>query len=109
MFLRIPKKSDKISDKPISDHGNNFGRFARTGIMDSYLKIAKRELLCGIRAEHWLNFFRIFQEERDEKSINAELKRLRALVRGTDRDSEPYLIEALEKILSGMDALLEQR
>ena len=104
-----PQKSDKISDKPVSDRGNNFGRFARTGIMDSYLEIAKRELLCGIRAEHWLNFFRIFQEERDEESINAELKRLRTLVRGTDRDSEPYLIDALEKILSGIDALLDQR
>ena len=104
-----PQKSDKISDKPISDHGNNFGRFARTGIMDSYLEIAKRELLCGIRAGHWLNFFKIFQEERDEESINAELKRLRELVRGTDRESDPYLINALEKILSGIDALLDQR
>ena len=77
--------------------------------MDSYLEIAKRELLCGIRAEHWLNFFKIFQEERDEESINAELKRLRTLVTGTDREGEPYLIDALEKILSGIDTLLDQK
>jgi hypothetical protein len=104
-----PQKSDKISDKPVSDSGNNFGRFARTGIMDNYLEIAKRESLCGIGAEHWLNFFKIFQEERDEESINAELRRLRALVTGTDPEGEPYLIDALEKILSGVDALLDQR
>ena len=78
-------------------------------MMDSYLAIAKRESLCGIGAEHWLNFFKIFQEERDEKSINAELRRLRALVTGTDREGEPYLIDALEKILSGVDVLLDQR
>ena len=77
--------------------------------MDSYLEIAKKESLCGIGAEHWLNFFNIFQEERDEESINAELKRLRALVRGTNQDSETYPIDALEKILSGIDALLDQR
>jgi hypothetical protein len=103
-----PQKSDKISDKPVSDGGNNFGRFARTGIMDNYLEIAKKESLCGIGAEHWLNFFRIFQEERDEESIKAELRRLRILVTGTDQESEPYLIDALEKILAGIDTLLDQ-
>lgn len=103
-----PQKSDKISDNPVYDRGNNFGRFARTGIMDSYLEIAKRESLCGIGAKHWLNFFKIFQEERDEESINVELKKLRALVTGADRVNEPDLMDALEKILSGVDVLLDQ-
>ncbi|MDE0399706.1 MAG: hypothetical protein OXL96_18085 [Candidatus Poribacteria bacterium] len=103
-----PQKSDKISDKPAFDGGNNFGRFARTGIMDSYLEIAKRESLCGIGAEHWLNFFKIFQEERDEESIKAELKKLRVLVTGPGRENEPDLMDALEKILSGVDTLLDQ-
>ncbi len=103
-----PQKSDKISDKPVSDGGNNFGRFARTGIMDSYLEIAKRESLCGIEAEYWLNFFKIFQEEKDEESINRELRRLRSLVTGTDQESERHLIDALEKILAGVDTLLDQ-
>ncbi|MDE0313929.1 MAG: hypothetical protein OXM61_03425 [Candidatus Poribacteria bacterium] len=103
-----PQKSDKISDKPVSDGGNNFGRFARTGIMDSYLEIAKQELLCGIGAEHWLNFFKIFQEEKDAESINTELRRLRSLVTGTDQEVEQHLIDALEKILSGVDVILDQ-
>ena len=77
--------------------------------MDSYLEIAKKESLCGIGAEHWLNFFKIFQEERDEESINAELRRLRTLVTGTDREGAPDLIDALEKILLGIDMLLDQR
>ena len=103
-----PQKSDKISDKPVFDGGNNFGRFARTGIMDSYLEIAKRESLCGIGAEHWLSFFKIFQEVRDEESIKAELRKLRTLVTGPDQEGEPDLIDALEKILSGVDTLLDQ-
>ncbi len=104
-----PQKSDKISDKPLSDGGNNFGRFARTRIMDSYLESAKRESLCGIGATHWLNFFKIFQEEKDEESINEELRRLRASVTGADWKDEPYLMDALEKILSGIDVLLDQK
>ena len=31
-----PGKADQISDHPVSDSGGNFGRFARTGIMDAY-------------------------------------------------------------------------
>ncbi len=103
-----PQKSDKISDDPIYDRGNNFGRFARTGIMDNYLEIAKRESLCGIGAKHWLNFFKIFQEERDEESINVELKKLRALITGTNRENESDLMDAVEKILSAVDTLLNQ-
>ena len=103
-----PQKSDKISDDLIYDRGNNFGRFARTGIMDNYLEIAKRESLCGIGAKHWLNFFKIFQEERDEESINVELKKLRALITGTNRENESDLMDAVEKILSAVDTLLNQ-
>ncbi len=104
-----PQKSDKISDKPVYDGGNNFGRFARTGIMDRYLEIAKKESLCGIGAEHWLSFFKIFQEQKDEESINAELNRLRTLVTGTDRETDQQITDALEKIVSGIDDLLYQR
>jgi hypothetical protein len=32
-----PSKSDRILDKPRADQGGNFGRLARTGIMDLYL------------------------------------------------------------------------
>ena len=103
-----PQKSDMISDKPQSDGGNNFGRFARTGIMDSYLERAKRESLCGIGAEHWLNFFKIFQEEKGEESIITELERMRSLVTETDPDGASHLIDALEKILSGVEVLLNQ-
>ena len=77
--------------------------------MDNYLEIAKKESLCGIGAEYWLNFFKIFQEERDEESINAELGKLKALVTGTDMEGEPYLLDALEKILSGVNVLLDQK
>ncbi|HLM79230.1 MAG TPA: hypothetical protein VE957_17790 [Terriglobales bacterium] len=57
-----PRKSDKISDKPLSDSGGNFGRFARTGIMDSYLKEAKDTRISGIAARDWVAFFKRFAQ-----------------------------------------------
>ena len=57
-----PRKSDKISDKPLSDPGGNFGRFARTGIMDPYLKEAKDTRISGIAAREWVTFFKRFAQ-----------------------------------------------
>lgn len=53
-----PKKSDKIEDKPIADAGGNFGRMARTKIMDSYIEESLTTLLCGVQASAWIDFFR---------------------------------------------------
>ena len=103
-----PRKSTQISDRPVFDRGNNFGRFARTGIMDEYLEVAKRELLCGIEAQHWLNFFKIFQGEKDEESIKVELGRLRSGVAGTNPAGTSDFIDALAQILSGIDTLLDR-
>ena len=72
-----PRKSDHIGDEPLADKGGNFGRFARTSLMDEYLARAKAELLAGIRAEYWLSFFKIFQDQRDPATIRQEIERLR--------------------------------
>ena len=73
-----PSKADAISDRPNADGGGNFGRFARTGIMDTYLARARQELLAGIRAEHWLGFFKLFQDQKGAAAIGAEIEKLRA-------------------------------
>ncbi|MGA2000049.1 MAG: hypothetical protein ABSG52_08655 [Terriglobales bacterium] len=57
-----PKKSDKISDVPKSDDGNNFGRFSRSGIMDRYEEQALATPICGIPAGEWVAFFKKFEQ-----------------------------------------------
>ena len=49
-------KIDQIFDKPASDRGSNFGRLARTGLMDDYIRDANHRTLCGIEAIHWRDF-----------------------------------------------------
>lgn len=100
-----PRKSDQIADKPAADQGGNFGRFARTGIMDEYLLVARDELLAGIRAEHWLGFFKIFQDQRDPAEISAEIAKLRLRVSADDRQKNASNT-ALEALIKAIEDLL---
>lgn len=72
-----PAKSDSSNDEAVDDKGGNFGRFARSGLMDAYLDRLKKQPLCGIDACYWLDFFKIFQEHSSEEKIRAAMKRLR--------------------------------
>jgi len=72
-----PKKSDRISDLANSDDGGNFGRFSRSGIMDDYIKGIDTQLICGIRADHWREFFALFHEKADLEKIRKRIEQLR--------------------------------
>ncbi len=101
-----PKKSDKILDQPCSDKGGNFGRFARTGLMDDYLARAKSELLCGISAEHWLHFFKIFQDQKGKAAVMNEVARLRKKVEASaTNEATSERNEVLLEILRQLEKL----
>lgn len=103
-----PTKSDQIADKPEYDSGGNFGRFARTGIMDHYLARVRQEELCGIRAEHWLSFFKIFQEKSGDDDIRNALSRLRR--RGEtvlDTEADDARTGSVLAIIDALESLLE--
>lgn len=57
-----PAKSDLVADRPASDRGSNFGRLARTGIMDSYVDGMLNLRLSGIPARDWIDFLRRFEQ-----------------------------------------------
>lgn len=97
-----PRKSDQIADKPVSDSGGNFGRFARTGIMDAYLSLAKATLLCGIPAQNWLEFFKIFQDQKSTEQIHNEIHRLKNRYASILSEQTP-----IEIILNQIETLLK--
>lgn len=99
-----PRKSDVIGDVPHSDKGGNFGRFARTGLMDSYLAQAKQELLAGIRAEHWLGFFKLFQDQKDQVAVSREIEKLRRKLNADERPTDPRR-ESAFAILANLENL----
>ena len=57
-----PAKSDQVADRPASDRGGNFGRLARTGIMDAYIDETLNRPLSGIPAREWIDFLRRFEQ-----------------------------------------------
>ncbi len=98
-----PKKSDKTADKPVADGGKNFGRLARSGIMDEYLALMRLQPVCGIKAVHWLEFFKIFHQDASDAEIAASFDRLRA--HATDIQPSP-LRESVLGILAALETHL---
>jgi len=96
-----PKKSAQIADKPTSDNGGNFGRFARTGLMDEYLSQTKGIPISGISAQNWLDFFKIFQDQKPPDQIHIEILRLRNKLVKVSSELSPIeiILEQLEKLI----------
>lgn len=99
-----PKKSDKTADKPTFDGGKNFGRIARTGMMREYLDLMALQPVCGIKAAHWLEFFKIFHQDATDAQIAASFERLRSRV--SEIPSSP-LRQSVLSILASLEAHLE--
>ena len=101
-----PSKSDQILDNPRADGGGNFGRLARTGMMDEYMGKLARVRLCGINAEYWREFLKTFQESADDVKVRAALERLRRRVhKAADTSSEKaqaalVIVQELERLLN---------
>jgi len=53
-----PEGREAIEDKPVYDAGNNFGRIARTEIMDDFVKKCGLIKLSGIEVNKWQDFFK---------------------------------------------------
>lgn len=100
-----PSKSDQILDKPHSDGGGNFGRLARTGMMDSYMQKLDDVQLCGIKTVYWRQFLKAFQESTTDAEARAALERLKQRVQqATDipsakAQSALAIITELERLL----------
>lgn len=99
-----PDKSDQIADQPVSDSGGNFGRIARTGIMDDYVETMAAQPLCGIEAQHWRSFFKTFREQSTSDAIKREIEESLADFRTTD-DLDQLTIEKVSTILNTLKEL----
>lgn len=71
-----PVKSDLISDRPNADAGGNFGRFARSGAMDTFIAELFEDRLAGISLDAWQKFLALFTENNSPIAISAGLDRL---------------------------------
>jgi hypothetical protein len=101
-----PSKSDQILDKPHSDGGGNFGRLARTGMMDSYMQKLDDVQLCGIKTTYWRQFLKAFQESTTDAEARLALERLRQRVKQAADIPSPKAQSALA-IIAELEHLLD--
>ena len=71
-----PTKSDMIADRPASDRGGNFGRFARTKVMSEYIDELFEDRLAGIPLWAWQKFLSLFTESQTREDISRGLEAL---------------------------------
>jgi len=102
-----PLKSDQISDKPRYDGGGNFGRLARSGMMDEYVAKLNAVPLCGIKTVYWREFLKAFQQSTTDVQARAALERLRkrVLLNGAQVPSEKA--QAALAIVAELERLLD--
>lgn len=102
-----PTKSDMISDRPASDSGGNFGRFARTGVMDKYMSGLFDERLVGIPLSSWQRFLAIFTESGSPNEVDSALEKLaNSITSATKQDLETKA--ALMAMLHEIASLVER-
>ena len=101
-----PRKSDHILDTPGADAGGNFGRLARTGLMDGYMAKLNDVHLCGIKTVYWRDFLKTFQESTTDDEARAAINRLRQRV-GTGSDSLSPVARAALVVVAEIERLLD--
>ncbi len=67
---------------------------------------AKQERLCGIPAEYWLQFFKIFVEQREDKAIREQIEKLKKKAHEAATVMEIGQSDSIKNILSEVEALL---
>lgn len=104
-----PASKSEMNDQPASDSGNNFGRLARYGILDEYMKLLRQEKLSGIPIDAWQKFLSFFKEERQDENISRDLDRLLTEVgKVTPTLSAEEVIQIRENV-SQIFAILEKQ
>ena len=95
---QYPKKSDPISDQPESDSGSNFGRIARSGVMEDYVKERFDDTLAGIPLWAWQKFLLLFTEEQTTEKIQVGLDKLKARVGTIPKDRRSNMAVILREV-----------
>lgn len=96
-----PRKSDTINDAATGDQGNNFGRIARTGLLDEYCAQTDRQRVAGIEARFWREFFGAFKEQEEAAAVSSTMKGIRKNLASVVGDADKSdLAEKLRGIAS---------
>ncbi|MBK6505080.1 MAG: hypothetical protein IPG02_05290 [Ignavibacteria bacterium] len=104
-----PRSKEEASDKAEHDKGNNFGRIARSGILDNYLSSIKKIDYLGIKISHWMKIFKAMSENKTMQEIDIQLETILRTVKSDIENSQsqkPHLL-IFKELLENLNALKE--
>jgi len=102
-----PTKDSRIDDKPDYDEGGNFGRVARTTIMDEFTTALFQLQLSGISLDAWQRFFRVFAEGKNiERRLDRVIESLAATGKKAAGGLTPDQVEGIKLRVREVAALL---
>lgn len=103
--MPYPTKGAKVSDEAVRDSGGNFGRVARGGIMQEFVRELMEVPLAGIPIGAWVSFVQMFTESRTNETVRRQMQRLEAEYRAVGGNEARFaaLRESILTILHGTD------
>ena len=75
-----PSSKKESSDEAEEDKGGNFGRIARSGILDDYISMIKAQDYLGVKIDHWTKFFKAISETSTDAKIEGKIEQLKAQI-----------------------------
>jgi len=75
-----PSSKEEASDEAEEDKGGNFGRIARSGILDDYIVEIKAQNYLGVKIDHWIKFFKATSETSTDVQIERKIERLKTQI-----------------------------
>ena len=105
--IRIPKDTkhypgirQEAADEAEEDKGGNFGRIARTNILNQYINSLKDEFFLGIKISHWIEFFRAVSDTSADIEIERRIRSIKEKVqtRGDRSEKSKMFLDIMEII-----------
>jgi len=94
-------KTDQCSDRAEDDGGGNFGRVARYGLLDEFVKSTGKQQVSGIPVRAWLTFFKIFSDTtHDLDGVVTSIEHVLRRYRDIDDGEKNALVESFEQIVA---------
>jgi hypothetical protein len=98
-----PDIRQEAADEAEEDKGGNFGRIARTNILDQYIDLLKDRSYLGIKISHWIEFFRAVSDTSTDIEIERKIRTIREKVQKREDQPEKSkifleIMELIEKL-----------
>ena len=108
--IRTPKDTkhhpdirQEAADAAVEAKGGNFGRIARTNIINQYINSLKDRSYLGIKISHWIEFFRAVSDTSTDIEIERKIRMIREKVQKREDQPEKSkifleIMELIEKL-----------